>query len=108
MFQNLPRIEIYSDEPALRRRPSDLDADVVDYSRNTETGEAETTEVEISHVRPDVTLQKPEAFGKAPSPMFDEPFKYHDELLANQNRYRACCETKRRLPARALLRDARE
>jgi len=101
MFQNLPRIEIYSDEPALRGPPSD----VVDYSRNTETGEAERTEVEISHVRPDVILQKPEAFGKVPSPMFDEPFKYHDELLANQNRYRGCSEAKRRLPAGALLRE---
>ncbi|EZA48930.1 hypothetical protein X777_12968 [Ooceraea biroi] len=85
--ENLPRIEIYSDKSAVRG-PS-AGADVVDYSRNAETGEAETSEVEISCVLRDMTspLQKPETFGKAASPMpdSDKQSKYPDDLLADQN-----------------------
>ncbi|EFN86990.1 hypothetical protein EAI_01325 [Harpegnathos saltator] len=44
-------------------------ADVVDYSQNVETGEAETIGVGVSCVRRDTTspLQKPETFGMVPS-----------------------------------------
>lgn len=67
--------------------------DVVDYTQNAETGEAETTEVEISCVRRDTSssLEKPEFFGKAASSTMldsDKESKYPNDWLADQNRYR--------------------
>lgn len=66
--------------------------DVVDYSRNAETGEAETTEIELSCVRrvlaASPSLQKPETFGGAPLP--EKRSEYADDLLADRNRYRGC------------------
>ncbi|XP_014484964.1 PREDICTED: uncharacterized protein LOC106749744 [Dinoponera quadriceps] len=69
--ENLPRIEIHDDEPA--ERGLSKGADVVDYPQNAETGEAETTELEVSCVTRDMTLslQKPESFGMVPSPTLD-------------------------------------
>lgn len=79
--ENLPRIEIYGDAVS---RPS-AGVDVVDYSRKVETGEAETTEVQISCVRRDMTspLQKPETFGKASSPL-PKNKQPKTDLLADQ------------------------
>ncbi|KMQ93535.1 neurofilament heavy polypeptide-like protein [Lasius niger] len=80
---------IHNDERAERRFSKGID--VVDYSQHSETGEAETTEVEISCVRRDMTspLQKPESFGKAPSPIFDSDreSKYPDDWLTDRDRY---------------------
>lgn len=85
-FQNLPRIEIHSDETA--ERESSKGADVVDYPQNAEVGEAETIEVEASRVRPDFTssLEKPEFFGVTPSPMLDSD-QNPDDWLTDSSRY---------------------
>ncbi|XP_072767242.1 uncharacterized protein [Anoplolepis gracilipes] len=81
--------QIHNNETAEDR--SSKDTDVVDYSQNSEIKEAETTEVDISCVRRDITssLQKPEAFGKTSSPIFDsdKESKYSDDWLTNQDRY---------------------
>ncbi|XP_025266710.1 uncharacterized protein LOC105256315 [Camponotus floridanus] len=65
------------------------DIDVVDCSQNTK--ETEMTEIEISCVRRNMTspLQKPESYGKAPSPMFDSDreSKYSDDWLTDRDRY---------------------
>lgn len=86
-LQNLTRIR--NNESAQKKFSDGVD--VVDYSQNIETGEAETVEVEISCVRRDMTspLQKPESFGKAPSPMLEcnKESKCLDDWFTNQNRY---------------------
>ncbi|XP_029173015.1 uncharacterized protein LOC114941974 [Nylanderia fulva] len=78
---------ILNDETAEKRFSKETD--VVDFSQHS--GEAETTEVEISCVRRDLTspLQKPESFGQAPSPMFDSDreSKYPDDWLTDRDRY---------------------
>lgn len=86
-FQNLPRIEIHNDETTERGLSKGVD--VVDYSRNAEIGGAETIEAEAPCIPPDMTssLQKPESFGMAPSPILDSD-KEPDDWLADQSRYR--------------------
>lgn len=83
--------QIYNDKIAEERFSKGID--VVDYSQNSETKKAESTdnEFEISCVRRDMTssLQKPESFGQAPSPMFDsdKESKYSDDWLTDRDRY---------------------
>jgi hypothetical protein len=76
--------------------------DVVDHSRNTEAGEAESAEMKISYVQDmKSSLQKPESFGKVASPLIgsDRESKYPDDLTdenryGNQYLFRANCISK--------------
>ncbi|KAL6442889.1 hypothetical protein ACFW04_002737 [Cataglyphis niger] len=82
--------QIYNDKTAEERFSKGID--VVDYSQNSETKEAELTdnEFEISCVRQDMTssLQKPESFGKASSPFdSDRESKFSDDWLTDRDRY---------------------
>lgn len=85
--ENTPRIEIHNDDPAKSGLSEGVD--VVDYSRNDEAGQTESTEMKISCVQ-DMTssLQKPESFGKIASPIIDsdKESKYSDDWLTDQNR----------------------
>ncbi|XP_020294908.1 uncharacterized protein LOC109860316 [Pseudomyrmex gracilis] len=85
--ENLTRIR---NDESVQKKFSD-GVDVVDCSQNIGTGEAETVEIEISCVRRDTTspLQKPESFGKAPSPILECDTKSIslDDWFINQNRY---------------------
>lgn len=84
--ENTPRIEIYNDKSVESGLSEGID--VVDHSRNTEAGKAESAEMKISCVQDmKSSLQKPESFGKAASPLIDSDreSKYPDDLT-DENR----------------------
>ncbi|KYN04035.1 hypothetical protein ALC62_04799 [Cyphomyrmex costatus] len=86
--ENTSRIENRNNKLTESAGPSE-GVDVVDYSRNTEAGQIESTEMKVSCDQ-DITssLQKPESFGKVAMPIIDsdKESKYTDDWLTDQNR----------------------